>query len=150
MVILVHIKTVAQDNRAYGQNGLIGQVVLLHVVLELVFRVELEQEMMHVLKKVSKLKVAMVPVTHVVVHVNHGQNGEIAMLHVVLELKVAVVLVVPMKVAQMPIKRDHVILVSHVLRRVLFVVYGVNGVIVVSVVDRNLNQEHEHAVPEHV
>jgi len=150
MVILVHIKTVAQDNRAYGQNGLIGQVVLLDVVLVQVFRVESEQEMMHVLKKVFKLKVVMVLATHVVVHVNHGQNGAHAMLHVVLELKVEVVRVVPMKDALMPIKRDHVMLVSHVLRLVVFVVRGVNGVIVVSVVDHNQNQEHEHAVPEHV
>jgi hypothetical protein len=55
-----------------------------------------------------------------------------------------------MKGALMPIKRDHVMLVSHVLRLVVFVVRGVNGVIVVSVVDHNQNQEHEHAVPEHV
>ena len=34
MVILVHIKTVAQGNRAFGRNGPIGQVVLLHVVRE--------------------------------------------------------------------------------------------------------------------
>ena len=97
MVILVYIKTVAQDNRAYGQNGLIGQVVLLHVVLELVFRVESEQEMMHVLKKVFKLKIVMVPVTLVVERVNHGQNGEHAMGHVVLELKVEVVRVALIK-----------------------------------------------------
>ena len=97
MVILVHIKTVAQDNRAYGQNGLIGQVVLLHVVLELVFRVESEQEMMHVLKKVFKLKIVMVPVTLVVERVNHGQNGELAMLHVVQELKVGIVRVALIK-----------------------------------------------------
>ena len=97
MVILVHIKTVVLDNRAYGQNGPIGQVVLLHVVLELVFRVESEQEMMHVLKKVFKLKIVMVPVTLVVERVNHGQNGEHAMLHVELELKVEVVRVALIK-----------------------------------------------------
>ena len=150
MVILVHIKTVAQDNRAYGQNGLIGQVVLLHVVLELVFRVESEQEMMHVLKKVFKLKIVMVPVTLAVERVNRGQNGEHAMLHVVLELKVEVVRVALILDALMLIKLDHVMLVSHVLRLVAFVVCGVNGVIAVSVVVRNQNQEHEHAVLEHV
>ena len=91
MGIRVHIKTAAQGNHVFGQNGPIGQVVLLHVVLEKVFRVELEQEMMHVLKKVFKLKIVMVPVTLAVERVNRGQNGEHAMLHVVLELKVEVV-----------------------------------------------------------
>ena len=28
MVILVHIKTIVQDNRAFGQNGPIGQLAL--------------------------------------------------------------------------------------------------------------------------
>ena len=97
MGILVHIKTAAQGNHVFGQNGPIGQVVLLHVVLEKVFRVELEQEMMHVLKKVFKLKIVMVPVTLAVERVNRGQNGEHAMLHVVLELKVEVVRVALIK-----------------------------------------------------
>ena len=111
MVILVHIKTVAQGNRAFGRSGPIGQVVLLHVVLDKVYKVELELEMTHVLKKVFKLKIVMVPVTPVVVHVNHGQNGVHAMLHVVPELKVEVVLVAPIKDVQMPVKRGHVMLV---------------------------------------
>ena len=68
----------------------------------------------------------------------------------VLELKVAVARVALMQDALMQIKRDHAMSVSHVLRHVVFVVRGVNGVVVVLVVDRNQNQEHEHAVPEHV
>ena len=52
---------------------------------------------MHVLKKVFKLKIVMVPVTLVVERVKHGQNGEHAMLHVVLELKVEVVRVALIK-----------------------------------------------------
>ena len=97
MGILVHIKTAVQGNHVFGQNGLIGQVVLLHAVLELVFRVESDQEMMHVPKKVFKLKIVMVLVTLVVERVNHGQNGEPAMCHVVLELKVEVVRVALIK-----------------------------------------------------
>ena len=120
------------------------------MVLVQAFRVELEQEMMHVLKKVFKLKIVMVPAMPVVVHVNHGQNGVHAMLHVVPELKVEVVLVALIKDVQMPIKRGHVMLVLHVRRLVVFVVRGVHGVVVVLVVDHNPKQGHEHAVQEHV
>ena len=100
--------------------------------------------MTHVLKKVSKLKAVMVPVTPVVVHVNHGQNGVHAMSHVVLELKLVIVLVALIKDVLMQHKIDRVIPVPLV-QIVLRVKIGLNGAFAVP----HVVQEQEH-VPNHV
>ena len=109
------------------------------MVLVQVFRVELEQEMTHVLKKVSKLKVVMVPAMPVVVHVNYGPNGVHAMLHVVLELKLVIVLVALIKDVLMQHKIDRVIPVPLV-QIVLRVKIGLNGAFAVP----HVVQEQEH------
>ena len=95
--------------------------------------------MTHVLKKVSKLKAVMVPVTPVVVHVNHGQNGVHAMSHVELELKLVIVLVALIKDVLMQHKIDRVIPVSLV-QIVLRVKIGLNGAFAVP----HVVQEQEH------
>ena len=100
--------------------------------------------MTHVLKKVSKLKAVMVPVTPVVVHVNHGQNGVHAMSHVELELKLVIVLVALIKDVLMQHKIDRVIPVPLV-QIVLRVKIGLNGAFAVP----HVVQEQEH-VPNHV
>ena len=95
--------------------------------------------MTHVLKKMSKLKVVMVPAMPVVVHVNYGPNGVHAMLHVVLELKLVIVLVALIKDVLMQHKIDRVIPVPLV-QIVLRVKIGLNGAFAVP----HVVQEQEH------